>query len=196
MKKHLLISILAIALMISSSLSIPAQTQSNQKTKGWGSLPRQESTALRAQTEAKEDGLVERGETAQQADASRPLLVGTWFIDVPGADGAPGFQAYQTFNEDGTFVETSSLLATLSEGPAHGVWSGKKRDFQLTFELFAFDPDHNPVGRIRVRCAIRIINDDNLTADTRVDFINPDGSVIPEIGSGPFTGKRVKVLPL
>jgi hypothetical protein len=193
-KRNFVISILAIALMITGSLSVPAQSPANQK--GWGSLRHRERSIVRLQAETQDEALVERGETPQQADAGNPLIVGTWFIDVPGADGAPGFQAYHTFGGDGTFVETSSLLATLTEGPAHGVWSGKKRDYLLTFELFAFDPDHNPVGRIRVRCAIHIVNEDNLVAETKVDFIEPDGTVIPEIGSGPFTGKRVKVLPL
>jgi hypothetical protein len=196
MKRNLIISILAITLMITGSLSVPAQSQSSQRTRGWASLGKGERNTVRLQPEARNEALIEKDETLQTADAGTPLIVGTWFIDVPGADGAPGFQAYQTFGADGTFVETSSLLATLSEGPAHGVWSGKKRDYLLTFELFAFDPDHNPVGRVRVRCAIRIINEDNLVADTKVDFIEPDGTVIPEIATGPFTGKRVKVLPL
>ncbi len=196
MKRNLVISILVMALVIIASLSVPAQSQSNQRNRGWASVRNQARHALRVQSETEDAAFVEKGETAQQAEASNPLIVGTWFIDVPGSDGAPGFQAYQTFGSDGTFVETSSLLGTLPEGPAHGVWTGKKRDYQLTFELFAFDPDGNAVGRIRVRCAIRILSEDNLVGDTKVDFIEPDGTVIPEIGSGPFTGKRVKVLPL
>jgi hypothetical protein len=117
-------------------------------------------------------------------------LGGTWNIVVPG--DAP-FEALQTFNDDGTFVETSSLLGTLSEGPAHGVWEYRKRGAVLTFELFAFDGDGNQVGRVRVRAAIRLIDDENLTADTAVDFIDLDGTVTQNIATGPFYGKRLKL---
>jgi len=43
--------------------------------------------------------------------------------------------------------------------------------------------------------SIHIVNDDSMTAMAAVDFIEPDGNVIPDIG-GPFTGTRVKVLPV
>lgn len=124
-------------------------------------------------------------------------LVGTWYITVPGATPAENFYAYQTFGGDGTFVETSSLLATLTEGPAHGVWEPRRNGNALTFELFAFDPVAGvPVGRVRVRCLVRVVDADNITADTVVDFIELDGTVIPDIATGPFSGERVKIRPI
>jgi len=117
-------------------------------------------------------------------------LTGTWNVVVPG-DAL--FEALQTFNDDGTFVETSSLLGTLTEGPAHGVWEYRKRGAVLTFELFAFDGDGNHAGRIRVRAAIRLIDEDNLIADAAVDFIDLDGTVTENIATGPFYGKRLKL---
>ena len=121
-------------------------------------------------------------------------LTGTWYVTVPGATPEETFYAYQTFGEDGTFVETSSLLVTLTEGPAHGVWERRFRGAVLTFELFAFDPENGvQVGRIRVRNFIRMNGRDNFTADSAVDFIELDGTVIPNIATGPFTGERVQL---
>jgi hypothetical protein len=122
-------------------------------------------------------------------------LTGTWYCEVgesPG--GAPPFQAYQTFNADGTFVETSSLLGTGTEGPAHGSWERSLRGFLLTFELFVFDPETGEaVGRVRVRNFIRMNNSHNFVSFNLVDFIEPDGNVIEAIDSGIFTAERVKV---
>ena len=109
--------------------------------------------------------------------------------------GEPPFASLQTYNDDGTMTETSSLHAQLAIGPAHGVWEGKKNDYTVTFELFAFAPSGEAVGRLRVRARIQLSNDDTLSADGVVDFIQPDGTVIPGISSTPFTGTRVKVLP-
>lgn len=121
-------------------------------------------------------------------------LTGTWYVTVPGPTPAENFYAYHTFGIDGTFVETSSLLVTLTEGPAHGVWEFRRRGAVLTFELFAFDPDKGvQVGRVRVRCFIRMNERNRFTADSAVDFIEPDGTVIPDIGGGPFSGERVQV---
>ncbi|MBX7171656.1 MAG: hypothetical protein K1X72_11920 [Pyrinomonadaceae bacterium] len=141
-----------------------------------------------------------RAAHAEGADMRNPAasrLTGTWYVTVPGATPDQNFYAYQTFGSDGTFVETSSLLITLTEGPAHGVWEPRRNGAALTFELFAFDPaTSTQVGRIRVRCVIRLTDADHITADTVVDFIEPNGNVIPEIATGPFTGERVKVRPL
>jgi hypothetical protein len=62
----------------------------------------------------------------------------------------------------------------------------------VTFEVFIFDENGESVGRVRVRVAITLIGNDNLTANSAVDFIEPDGTVIPNIGSSPFTGTRMK----
>ena len=79
-------------------------------------------------------------------------LVGTWLIDVTKSDGGfPPFRALHTFHDGGTFTEVSDLLAQLGETPAHGVWNGKGSRYNLTFELFVFDPDKKPVGRPRPR---------------------------------------------
>lgn len=121
-------------------------------------------------------------------------LAGTWYITVPGATPAEDFNAYQTFGADGTFVETSSILVTLTEGPAHGVWEARRGGYVLTFELFAFDPEEKVrVGRIRVRAFIRLPGSNSFIADAAVDFIELDGTIIPNIGTGSFYGERVTI---
>ena len=52
-----------------------------------------------------------------------------------------------------------------------------------------------PAGMVRVRIAIRLLSRDELVGDTIVDFIAPDGTIEKGIDGGPFTGKRIKVLP-
>ena len=124
-----------------------------------------------------------------------PSIVGTWNCDIAESDtGLPPFQALQTFNSDGTFVETSSLLGGGGEGPAHGVYERVRRGYILTFELFVFDPSTGEsVGRVRVRASIRMRSSNDFTALTAVDFIEPDGTVIPDIDGGPFAGSRLHV---
>jgi hypothetical protein len=120
-------------------------------------------------------------------------LSGTWNVTVPGANPEDTFYALQTFDTDGTFVETSSLLATLTEGPAHGVWSEFGRGAILTFELFAFDAGQ-PIGRIRVRNLIVQNNKNHFIGYSVVDFIELDGTVIPEIGGGEYSADRMQLL--
>lgn len=130
-------------------------------------------------------------------DDGRRKIVGTWVCDVPNGEPIP-FMALQTFHEDGTFTETSSLLGRGEEGPAHGVWSRDGRLYSLTFQLFAFDPaTGDNVGMIRVRVSLKLDNPDHLIATFgSADFIDPDGT-ITELGGGPdpYTCTRMKVVP-
>lgn len=166
-----------------------AFAQSNQKRAGWAARGHAQASGNQKQTELLEASVL------KEAELSKSALVGTWVINVPASPGGAEFNALQTFHAEGTMTETSDLLAKLGEGPAHGAWTGKKRDYQITFELFVFDPDGNSAGRVRVRATIRLTDEDNFTADSSVDFIEPNGNVIPDIGSGPFTGTRLKVMP-
>lgn len=123
-------------------------------------------------------------------------LVGTWNCYVAESDGGlPPFEALQTFNSDGTFVETSSLLGMGGEGPAHGAWERSLRGGILTFELFVFDPESGEsVGRVRVRNFIRVSNNRlNFISYSVVDFIEPSGNVIEGIDSGIYTGQKLQV---
>jgi hypothetical protein len=170
-------------------IETPTDFDSLLKTQPGGFLNREADSRENQDIAAKEKSLEAQGltETAK--------IVGTWLITVPDAPGAPGFKALQTFHENGTFTETSDLLGQGVEGPAHGAWSGKKNDYRLSFQLFTFDENGNPSVRVRVRCTIRIVNENNLQATTTVDIIEPDGNLILNVGGGPFSGVRLPVVP-
>lgn len=134
-------------------------------------------------------------DTADEDTLGGNDIVGTWNIHIPQSTGgnAP-FDALHTFGADGIFVETSSLLATGTEGPAHGAYERARRGYNLTFEVFIFDPATGEnVGRVRVRNFIRMLGPNNFTAYSAVDFIELDGTVIENIDSGIFTGQKMTV---
>ena len=124
-----------------------------------------------------------------------PPLVGSWVLDVTLVNSPP-FHALQTFHSNGTMSETSDLLANLGEGPGHGAWARTDEGYVSTFELFIFEPDHTPAGRIRVRENLKLVDGDHLTGFTVADLILPDGTLIENIDSGPVTGTRVRVMPV
>jgi hypothetical protein len=140
--------------------------------------------------------LVTSAYTANADDGGRRKIVGTWLCDVPGE---PAFRALQTFHADGTFTETSSLLAQGQEGPAHGVWMRDDGEYQLNFQLFAFDPSTGEsTGMIRVRVSLAVDRPDHLAATFGVvEFIDPDGT-ITELVRGPdaYTCNRLEVVPV
>jgi hypothetical protein len=92
--------------------------------------------------------------------------------------------------------ETNSNLATLNSGPASGVWSGQGPEYSVTFELFAFDENGNRAGILRVNASLHLENDNQLSARWVVDFIDPAGNERLNVGSGTFTGTRVRVKPI
>jgi len=145
---------------------------------------------LYAQTQLADVGDVERA-----IRASAPSLVGSWVLDV-GATATPAFRALQTFHAIGTVNETSDLLAGLGEGPGHGAWQKDGDSYNVTFELFIFEPDHTPAGRIRVRESLRLVDENHLTGYAVADLILPDGTLIENIDNGPMTGTRVRVIPV
>ena len=196
--KRIYLALIAVTILTAQTAIAGAQQgQDIRRTRGgWATVSRTAQGELNIQRhDSTGESTVEIEAVEPRAVDLKKRLVGTWLMTVPDSPGVPAFSALQTYNDDGTMTETSSLLGLLNEGPSHGVWDGKKSDYAVTFELFAFDPSGVSVGRIRVRAAIRLINDDNLTADSAVDFIEPDGTVIPNIGATPFTGKRILVLP-
>ena len=206
-RMRVLHSLLVAAIVLGSIGIASAQSTGNAGARGgWGARAMFGTGAVASsRPPAGEDqpgdkaGDAGNGGGASSASAKSRGLTGTWRVAIPTSDGglAP-FNAYQTFSDDGTFTEVSDLLATQTESPAHGAWSGKKSDYLLTFELFVFDPEtKQPAGRVRVRCAITLSADgDSFQADSVVDFITPDGMVIEGVDSGPFSGSRVKVVPI
>jgi len=124
---------------------------------------------------------------------SEPQMVGTWNVIIPGPTPAETFYSMQTFGTGGTFVETSSLLGQLFEGPAHGVFECRARGCTLTFEVFEFAPDGSNIGKLRLRNAISLTDAAHFVSNFAVDFIEVDGTVIPDIATGSFTGEKMQV---
>lgn len=122
-------------------------------------------------------------------------LVGSWVLEVTPT-GAPSFRALQTFHLAGTMNETSSILASLAEGPGHGVWSRDGDNYNVTFELFFFNEDHTEGGIIRVRETLKLKDADTMNGFAVVDILLPDGTVIENVDGAPVTATRVRVAPV
>ena len=121
-----------------------------------------------------------------------PTLIGSWVVNV--AEGAtPPFTALQTFHRGGTVDETSDLLGQGGEGPGHGAWERTLDGYAVTFELFIFEPDGAPAGRIRVRETITMTGNGTFTGFSVADLILPGGTVIEKIDGAPITGTRIDV---
>lgn len=191
--------IMAFIAMIAPVL---ANAQTSENARGWNArrILKNTRTSVGRQTDGS-DRLLQSQAGRQESEsgaviqANEDKIVGTWVVHIPASDGggAP-FDALHTFGGDGTFVETSSLLATLTEGPAHGIWKGKKRDYDYTFELFVFNADQTVAGRVRVYGSIHINGDNNFTGTYTVAFINLDGSVDDAIDGGEFAGTRLQII--
>jgi hypothetical protein len=100
------------------------------------------------------------------------------------------------YHQGGTMNETSSDLAMLDSGPASGVWSGQGPDYSVTFELFVFDENGNRAGILRVNASLHLEDDNQLSSRFIIDFIDPAGNERLNVGSGTFTGTRVRVMPI
>lgn len=201
MFNKMIITIIAFMLVFGVSCSAMAQNKSAGVKTGKSlteliSMAREGRPASNPETvKIVKEAYSERG-TREGTITAGNELVGTWNCYVGESDGGnPPFEALQTFNSDGTFVETSSLLGMGGEGPAHGAWERNAEAYLLTFELFVFDPETGEsVGRVRVRNLIRVAgNRMNFTSYNVVDFIEPSGNVIEGIDSGIYTGQRLQV---
>lgn len=127
-------------------------------------------------------------------DAPGKPLPGSWYVEIPASPGVEAFNALQTFHAGGSMTETSDLLAQLIEGPGHGVWKHVKSNvYSFSFELFAFDPDRKPGGRIRVHGTLQLDDANSLTALAIVDVILPDGTVLEAVAETPFSATRIDV---
>lgn len=141
-----------------------------------------------ARAETGEPAAVPRGHTARE-------LVGSWRVTVSSPD-FPSFQALQSYHEDHTYTDTTDLLATLTEGPGLGAWRGRGPTYFVTFQLFAWELDGTPAGVIQVRNAVTIDRPNHMTGVSAVDFIAPDGTLIPDIGTATFEGTRIRAVKL
>jgi hypothetical protein len=132
------------------------------------------------------------GDPQSQAIGQAGRLIGSWVVNV---QSVTPFTAFHTFHIGGTMSETTDLLALGGEGPGHGAWErtadGK---FASTFELFIFNPDGSPAGRIRVRETITMTDESHFNGIAIADLLLPDGAIIEDIDTSPIVGTRVSIL--
>jgi len=121
-------------------------------------------------------------------------FVGTWIWKINvSRTGLPEFLAIQTYHGDNTITENSSLLPTLTEGPAQGIWKRDGGLYRTVFQLFVFDDKKQYAGMVRVRGNLTFIIADRMMGTFIVDFIAPDGTVELSIDSADAVGVRLKL---
>lgn len=191
-----------------SATGLAAEDAAPARRGGWGSLiTGSADAAIVANVEAARARLNTEGEggndvtlTAGTSGMSAAIsasntpfpIEGTWVATVVGPP-VP-FRALQTYHRDRNYMDTTDILATLAESPGQGVYKRVGGDFIVTFELFAF-AGVEPVGIIRVTNLLHIGAGDVLTGESLVDFIDNDGNVQENVGSGSFTARRITPLP-
>lgn len=199
-----------LGLLVGLAGSIQAQDTNGSATsenaprrKGWAGLVRSEADpavvarvrAAIAEARAPETSSAAEGMTAAvAASTTTPLSVeGTWLTTVSGPD-IETFRALQTYHRDRTYMDTTDILASLAESPGQGTYQRLYAGALVTFELFAFEGTE-PVGIVRVTNLVSVGADDILRGDSLVDFIDNDGNVFENVGTGTFTGRRIVPLP-
>lgn len=121
-------------------------------------------------------------------------FIGTWVFKIAESrEGLAEFLAVQSYHLGGTISENSSLLPTLTEGPAQGVWARSGNQYKTVFQLFVFDENHEYAGMVRVRGTLALGADDKITGKFAVDFLAPDGTVEADIDLSDAVGVRVKL---
>jgi hypothetical protein len=121
-------------------------------------------------------------------------FIGTWVFKIAeSSTGLAEFLAVQSYHLGGTISENSSLLPTLTEGPAQGVWARSGSQYKTVFQLFVFDENREYAGMVRVRGTLTVATEDKITGRFAVDFIAPDGSVEQDIDVSDAVGVRLKL---
>lgn len=181
------------ALFALTLLALAGAAGAQESPRGrWGALRTADPDALATVTAAARE--IARAEPAPRSHAAREL-VGSWLVTVSSPDFPP-FQALQSYHEDHTYTDTTDVLATLVEGPGLGAWRGRGPVYFVTFQLFTWNPDATPAGIIQVRNAVTIDGKNHMSGVSAVDFIAPDGTLIPDIGTATFEGTRIKAVKL
>jgi hypothetical protein len=122
-------------------------------------------------------------------------LVGTWLFDVPETEGGtPAFQSLLTFHAGGTLTEVSAELGLGLQGPAQGVWEQRRKHYVATFQTWVFNGDTGVAeGRVQIRVKFHKTSRHSIEGWTVIDFIEPDGTVIPDIDRGPLSATQMKL---
>ena len=119
-------------------------------------------------------------------------LVGTWRVTV-SPDGIPPFQAFNTFNADGTSIEfdnsNPAALQTIAIGPWERVGD---RDYAFVEVNQVFD-DHGYAGEVRVRAKLTLdASGDSFSGPFTFQVVDIGGNVVFQ-GGGTAKGRRITV---
>lgn len=114
-------------------------------------------------------------------------LAGVWRTQVTFTNcatglpvGVPTFPAVNTFFEEGVVQETGSR--SMLRTPGHGTWSRVSHDvFQSQLMWFRFDAAGNGIGTQDVQRTIRLVGEDQYTAEAQVVMRDNNGN---QVGAG------------
>lgn len=131
--------------------------------------------------------LLASGRNVHGAQSHAGKLEGTWHVDFTSfvcETGAPrGIgQALNTYLQGGSMLETGN--GSLFRSPGHGTWQHVGgRNFTATLTFFRFSNTNGAfIGTARATKNVTVGDDDNeFTATLTVEFVNQDGTVIPNI---------------
>jgi hypothetical protein len=130
---------------------------------------------------------------ARDGAANCPTLVGTWQVTV-SPDGAPPFQAVNTFLADGNSVEFDNGNPPGTQTIATGPWQKTGPSDYVMLEVNQiFDPQGNFAGTVQVRATITLDDKGNqFTSKFQVTVLDPDGNTVFQ-GTGTAIGKRLAI---
>jgi hypothetical protein len=119
-------------------------------------------------------------------------LVGTWRVTV-SPDGIPPFQAFNTFNADGSSIEFDNSNPPGQQTIAMGPWERVgDRDYMMVEVNQLFD-DHGYAGELRVRAKITLdASGDCYTGPFTFQVVDMGGNVVFQ-GGGTAKGRRITI---
>jgi hypothetical protein len=125
-----------------------------------------------------------------------PAVVGSWLIRSGPEDKPPPITSLITYTAQGTCVQTT--VNHPSRSPAMGVWTHLGgRDFVVTFEAFAFDPNGHftNVSQVRVQSTLDE-SLDGYKGRFQAYTLDEDGNAIRLDSSGLVVASRIQMARL
>ncbi len=127
---------------------------------------------------------------------SAPGIEGVWQTTVTQRVCGTGavirtFQGLLTFDESGTFAETSAVTSPALRSPGHGVWEKRNRQSYFgAFIFLRFNPDGSFAGTQKVSQNFELSRFGNtFEANGSVQVFDPNGNLIAT-GCATATGTR------
>lgn len=142
--------------------------------------------------------LLPAGAAAADEEGEHPAgLEGAWLEQVIFDDGSSPHQVLSLYTRGGGVVGDSNFPPN-SGSTGIGAWKQvAARQYEITFQSFAFAPSGQHVGMLRIR-ALATYNrtTDEISGPARVEFQPAGSPVFLPPQHTHFTGKRIVALPL